>query len=159
MLSQIQFHITKHLKRKMYTYWAMVEGWFCLKMTLCIRVLITAAPSLLNFLIHGLSGSTTPTPSQWTRLTDYSARGVIRIAVCDWRRLYEQRLDAVHWLSGFVPPSACSPPTVSEKAEVNEERDFSWWTLRPKIDFVEHSCITIVMCVTYEMSTNWLIIK
>ncbi len=66
--------------------------------------------------------------------TPDSGRGVIPIAVCDWRRLSEPRLEAIHWLSGFVPPPTCSPPTVSEKLtafgiEANGERDFSWWTL------------------------------
>jgi len=42
----------------------MVKGWFCLKMTLSIWDFTTATPSLMNFLIHGLSRSTTPTPNE-----------------------------------------------------------------------------------------------
>lgn len=158
---EAQYYITKHFKSKMYTYWAMAEGWFRLKMTLCIRVLTTAAPSLLNFLIHGLSNSTTPTPNEhaW-QITVVVASSVSPSVIGgdalsrDWRLF-------IGCLFLSLPPPAlrplCQKKLTGFGTEVNGERDFSWWTLT--IDFVEHSCITIVMCVTYEISTNWLIIK
>lgn len=78
----------------------------------------------------------------WTSLfTDWAAalhqlpmntpgsRGVIRIAVCDWRRLSEPRLDAVHWLSSFVPPPSVLRPPCQKKLsafgiKVNRKRFF-----------------------------------
>ncbi len=90
--------------------------------------------------------------------TPDSGRGVIPIAVCDWRRLSEPRLEAIHWLSGFVPPPPvlrplCQkswPHSALKQMENAIFRDELW----PTIDFVEHRCITILMCVTYEISLN-----
>lgn len=127
----------------------MVEGWFCLKMTLSIWDFTTAARSLMNFLIQKHY-----TNSQWTRLTDDSGRGVIRMSICDWRRLSEQRLEAVHWLSGSVPlPRLCQTKLTSctffffTGMKVNGEIYYPWWTLRLTFNLPYKSCITIVMCV------------